>query len=115
MTVVGLVEAKPKPILSSLFQHVFNVQDIYKIAVSIALIAPLAFPMGMLFPLGLTQLAHTAQALLPWAWGINACASVVAAILATAMAIHLGFTVVVITALLLYGVAAMAFGNSFCR
>ena len=112
---IGAIAVLYLILLPVLFQHLFNLQDIYKVAVSIALIAPLAFPMGMLFPLGLAGLANTAQALLPWAWGINACASVVAAILATALAIHFGFTAVVIAALLLYGLAAMAFGSSFCR
>jgi hypothetical protein len=46
--------------------------------------------------------------LIPWAWGINGCASVIAAVLATLLAIHLGFTAVVLAALLLYGLAAAA-------
>jgi hypothetical protein len=40
------------------------------------------------------------------AWGVNACVSVVAAVLATLLAIHLGFTAVLLMALLLY-LAAM--------
>ena len=66
------------------------------------LIAPLAFLMGMPFPLGLDSIARRDATLVPWAWGINACASVVAAVLAALVAIHLGFTAVVLAALLLY-------------
>ena len=83
--------------------------DALKIVLAIGLIAPLAFAMGMPFPLGLARLAGTAKALIPWAWGINACASVVAAILATLLAIHLGFNAVVILAVLLYLAAAAAY------
>jgi hypothetical protein len=53
--------------------------------------------------------AARASPLVPWAWGVNACASVVAAVLATVLAIHLGFTVVVLLAVGLYFVAAAAF------
>ncbi len=62
--------------------------------------------MGMPFPLGLARLAGRADALIPWAWGVNACASVIAAILATVLAIHFGFSVVVVLAVALYAVAA---------
>jgi hypothetical protein len=46
--------------------------------------------------------------LIPWAWGINGCASVLSAILATILAIHFGFPTVVGLALALYGLAAAA-------
>ncbi len=81
--------------------------DLARIATSIALIAPLAFAMGMPFPLGLSRLATRDKALIPWAWGINACASVIAAVLATVLAIHLGFSAVIVLAVLLYAVAAV--------
>jgi hypothetical protein len=42
------------------------------------------------------------------AWGINGCASVTGAVLATLLAIYVGFAAVVVAALVLYGVAAAA-------
>jgi uncharacterized membrane protein len=65
--------------------------------------------MGMPFPLGLADTAIGAPELVPWAWGINGCASVLSAVLATLLAIHFGFSWVVILALVLYGIAAGAF------
>ena len=44
---------------------------------------------------------------IPWAWGINGCASVVSGILATLLAVHLGFNVVVGLAAGLYLFAAL--------
>jgi len=38
----------------------------------------------------------------PWAWGINASVSVVSAVLATLLAIHLGFRAVIVIAAGLY-------------
>jgi hypothetical protein len=85
-----------------------SLPDPARIAISALLVAPLAFAMGIPFPLGLGRVAASAEALVPWAWGINACTSVVAAVLATVLAIHLGFTAVVVLAILLYVAAAAA-------
>ena len=67
------------------------------------LIAPLAFAMGMPLPLGIASLP---QRLVPWAWGINACASVVSAPLATLLAVHFGFQAVLWSAIAIYAIAA---------
>ena len=93
-------------LLPWLFRHSMGLPDAAKIVVSTALIAPLAFFMGMPFPLGLARIQDAG--LIAWAWGINGCASVTAAVLATLVAIHFGFTAVVVAALLLYAGAAAA-------
>jgi len=95
-------------LLPWLFQHSIGLPDAARILISVALIAPLAFFMGMPFPLGLARVEATDARLIPWAWGINGCASVTGAVLATLLAIHVGFTAVVVAALVLYGVAAAA-------
>jgi spermidine synthase len=89
-----------------LFRWLMPLPDALKIAVSLALIAPLAFFMGMPFPLALARVAATRAALVPWAWGINGCASVLSAILAILLAMSLGFNAVVVIAIALYVVAA---------
>jgi hypothetical protein len=88
-----------------------------KIALTLVCIAPLAFCMGLPFPLGLARVARQMPDMLPWAWGINGCTSVLSALLATILAMHYGFTVVVGLALVLYVLAAVvgqrqAQGNS---
>jgi hypothetical protein len=75
-------------------------------ALSIFLIAPLAFCMGMPFPIALHRVAKNMPDFIPWAWGINGFASVMSASLATLLAIEFGFTVVVLFALGLYATAA---------
>ena len=69
-------------------------------------IAPLAFAMGMPFPLGLARLSRSAPAFVPWAWGLNGYASVVAAILALLLAIEVGLRATLVIALALYVFAA---------
>jgi spermidine synthase len=81
---------------------------VVKIALTLVLIAPLAFCMGLPFPLGLTVVARHMPTMIPWVWGLNGCTSVLSAILATILAMHYGFTVVVGLALVLYGLAAAA-------
>ena len=73
-----------------------------KIALVVILIAPLAFCMGIPFPVGLNTLSNHASQYVPWAWGINGCASVISAVLATLLAIHFGFSTVILIAVLLY-------------
>ena len=82
-----------------------------KIVAAIALIAPLATLMGMPFPRALARLNAVASSLLPWAWGINGCASVIGAVLATLVAIHFGHTVVILSGVVLYAVAALFVGR----
>ena len=75
--------------------------------VSLLVLAPLAFLMGMPFPMGLEKVATAAPGLVPWAWGVNGCASLISAVLATVLAVHFGFTAVVILAVLFYFLAGL--------
>jgi hypothetical protein len=98
-------------LLPVLFQQLMGLADGIKMVVSIFLIAPLAFCMGMPFPIGLNRVAHSAPDFIPWAWGINGFASVLSASLATLLAIEFGFTAVVLFALGFYASAAAIIRN----
>ena len=54
------------------------------------------------------RLANTSEEAIPWAWTLNGFASVVGAALATLLAIHLGFAMVILLAVMIYGVACAA-------
>jgi len=96
-------------LLGPLMQSAGSWPLISRILLSIVLIAPLGFCMGIPFPLGLSALATSPPSLTPWAWGINGCASVISAILATLLAIHFGFNAVILLALACYFAAAASF------
>lgn len=98
-------------LLPWLFRHAMGLPDAARIAISVALIAPLGFFMGMPFPLGLARVEAADARLVPWAWGVNGCASVTGAVLATLLAIHVGFTAVVVAALALYALAAREYAR----
>jgi hypothetical protein len=99
-------------LLPVLFQHLLWLPDPLKVIVSLCLIAPLAFCMGIPFPLGLSSLSFRAPELIPWAWGINGCASVISAVLATLLATHIGFRGIVVAAVCLYFLAAAIYPNN---
>ncbi|HYO79741.1 MAG TPA: SAM-dependent methyltransferase, partial [Thermoanaerobaculia bacterium] len=106
MALIGLLVARVLPSLA------LGLPDVVKIAISIAVVAPLAFVMGMPFPLGLRRLAAIDAASIPWAWGINGTASVLSSMLATLVAVHFGFSALVAVAAALYALAALARSNS---
>jgi SAM-dependent methyltransferase len=96
-------------LLPWLFAQCMGQADTVRILVALATIAPLAFCMGLPFPLGLRFAAGHAPGFIPWAWGINGFASVVSATLATLLAIELGFTAVLLLALVFYVLASFLF------
>ncbi len=79
-----------------------------RIGVSLALLAPLNFLMGMPFPIGLARLQRLAPSLVPWAQGANGGASVAASIVCIVLAMESGFRTVALAALALYALAALA-------
>ena len=95
--------------LRKLFLQMVGLPDLIKIIISLGLIAPVAFFMGMPFPLGLGRLTRKKSDLVPWAWGINGCASVISSVLATVIAVSWGFTVVGLLAILLYTLACLSY------
>lgn len=99
------------PLLDKIFALFLGQTIMVKMLISIVMIAPLAFCMGMPFPLALDRLGKTAPELIPWAWGVNGCASVISAVMAMLFAINLGFTMVILIATIFYGVALFSFPN----
>lgn len=93
--------------LHSLLTSLLDIPLPARVAVAFAVMIPLA-GMGMLFPLGLRRLGQVRAELLPWAWAVNGCASVVAASLATLLALGAGFVVVLLSAGACYLIAAFA-------
>ncbi|MBV9504193.1 MAG: hypothetical protein JO323_04220 [Acidobacteriia bacterium] len=78
-----------------------------KMAVAVALIAPLGFMMGIPFPAGLQRLQEWHPPSVRWAWSLNAAASVMGSVGALVCCIYLGLIQTLILGGLLY-VAALA-------
>jgi hypothetical protein len=112
VTAIAIIALAYVFLLPVLFDRLIGQPDAFRIAFSITLIAPLAFVMGLPFPLGLGMVSESAPGFVPWAWGINGFASVLSAVLATLLAIALGFTAVIVLAIGLYALAALLISRS---
>jgi hypothetical protein len=73
--------------------------------VAFVVMLPLA-TMGVPFPVVLYHLGQTHERLLPWAWAVNGCASVVAGLLATLLALTAGLPAVMLAASVCYLITA---------
>lgn len=80
-------------------------------------LAPLGMLMGLPFPLGLAWLEGIGleargSALVAWAWAINGCFSVVAAVLAALLALSYGFSVVLMSGAVAYALAGLLYART---
>lgn len=73
-----------------------------RLLIVLVVLAPLAFAMGMPFPLGLRGAGARDPRLVPWAWGINGCASVMAAGSTPLLAAEIGFSGLTVLAVAAY-------------
>jgi len=82
----------------------------WKVIMSVVLIFPAGFLMGMPFPIGLARLEKWHSASVRWAWSLNAAASVLGSVASLVLAIYLGLvqTLLIGGALYLAALAAAA-------
>jgi hypothetical protein len=95
--------------LQPLLRALIDLPFAARVAAAILLLAPVGVTLGMVMPLGLRRLLGLYPRGVPWAWGINGVTSVLASVLAIAIATNYGFTVTTLVALACYaGVLAHA-------
>jgi len=95
-------------VLTPLLSWPLSARMVLAFAVMLPLVA-----MGVPFPLGLRQLGLRHTQLLPWAWAINGCASVLAGPLATMLALGAGLPAVLLAASGCYALAALVASVGF--
>ena len=79
-----------------------------KMLMTIALISPVGFAMGMPFPTGLTLLESVMPSSVRWAWAINAASSVMGSAAAMFLAIYIGLQLTLIIGALCYAGALLS-------
>jgi spermidine synthase len=89
------------PLLHALIELPFAA----RLVVAVLVLAPLGLTLGAAMPIGLRRVDALWPAAVPWAWGINGVMSVVASVLAVAVAVTAGFTVATLVSLACYLVA----------
>jgi spermidine synthase len=93
-------------IIPHFFEALLGQSLIIRLPVALGFLAPLSFLMGIPFPSGIRLMATLSPDSVPWAWGINGCASVVSSILSLMIALAVGFSWVLIAAGITYLVGA---------
>lgn len=106
LTIIALVQLQ---LSDFLFVSTSALQLPLRLVIGLLWIAPMAVLLGFPLPLGMRRLAANTgqQRLIPWAWGINGCASVTGTIFASLLMMETGFTATVLVALFAYLVAAL--------
>jgi len=79
------------------------------------ILTPLGLFMGIPFPTGMKILGERNESLIPWAWAINGCFSVLAPILTIMLAMAIGFKMVLWLGALSYMMAFITLQNSLRR
>jgi hypothetical protein len=92
-------------VLPMLFESLLGASLMVRLLVGVLSLAPLGFLMGIPFPGGLIWLRERAPRLIPLAWAVNGCGSVLASIAAAMLALSAGFSWVLLSAALAYAVA----------
>lgn len=90
-----------QPLLRAMIGLPFSV----RVVMSVALIAPLGTLIGFPMPMGLERFHALSPDGVPWAWGVNGIASVLASVLAVAVAIFFGYRIATLLAAGVYTVA----------
>lgn len=73
-----------------------------RLLITVALVAPLGLLMGAQAPLAIKVISERAPRLIPWCWGVNGLASVVATAAGTLLALHAGFSALLLAGGLAY-------------
>lgn len=108
LAVIAVLTALAGLFLTPLLLKTIALPPTAKLLVSLSVLFPLAFLMGVPFPVGIRALAETNEAAIPWAWGINGCFSVIGTVLATIIAVEAGCAALLICASLAYGATLAA-------
>jgi spermidine synthase len=84
-----------------------------RLALTVVMVGALSFFLGWPFPIGLREISGRFPSLVPWAWGINGCASVVGAVLGKMISMSAGLRMTMLVAALLYLLSAIVFSFTF--
>ncbi|MBI3261531.1 MAG: hypothetical protein HYZ58_00095 [Acidobacteria bacterium] len=97
-------------VLPSIFDRWIALERGMRIAMSVVLLLPLGFLLGMPLPAGVRMLAAARPSAVAWAWAINGVTSVLGASLAIFLAMNWGFTRVAFAGAGAYAIAIVLAG-----
>jgi spermidine synthase len=97
--------------LSKILEVLMHLSTPVRIIMSVGLLAPLSFFMGMPFPRAVRFLSRNHNDLIPWAWAVNSIFTVFGSIFCLFLSISLGFHLTWIIAIFFYLLAMLVILN----
>lgn len=95
-----------------LVTHLIELPIEARIAITVGVLAPLGFLLGVPFSYGLRVMHAARPELAPWAWAINGCLSVVGSVLTVIVSMNFGFRAVLWIAAAVYLLAFWALSHA---
>jgi hypothetical protein len=92
-------------ILPGIFYNLIYLNRFLRILISILLLFPLGFFMGMALPLGIRIMDKRFHSIVPWGWGINGATSVLGSGLSIFLAMNFGFNISILAGIISYAFA----------
>ncbi len=80
-----------------------------RILISIAMIFPLAFFLGMPFPLGILAVQHKPEGTVAWAWAFNGLFTVIGGVFCAIFSVYFGFQITMVVAIAIYLLALLMY------
>jgi hypothetical protein len=88
-----------------IFSYLSGLSLILKILVSVIIVFPIGFYMGMPFPIGISLIKNEENRYIPVAWAVNGFFSVIGTVITIMLAMTIGFKMVFIISGLIYSIA----------
>ncbi len=96
-----------------LFDDFLRFETLTRIIIAIAMIFPLAFCLGMPFPLGILAVQFKPEGTVAWAWAFNGLFTVVGGIFCAIFAVYYGFQATMLVAVAIYLLALLMYRGLF--
>ncbi len=96
-----------------LFDQFLQYPTVGRIFISILMIFPLAFFLGMPFPLGILAVQRKPEGTVAWAWAFNGLFTVIGGIFCAVFSVYFGFQITMMIAIVIYVLAYFAYRNLF--
>ena len=112
---VGIIAATLFVMFSQqvLFDLLLEARTLVRMFASVVIIFPLAFFLGMPFPMGVLAVADKPEGTIAWAWSLNGLFTVTGGIFCAIFSVFYGFIATMTVAVFAYIVAYLAFRNLY--
>jgi len=97
------------PLVPFIFENILGLSLTYRVFISLLLLFPLGFLIGIPFPSTIRLIEGVYDHLVPWFWGLDSVFSVIGIIVAVIVALSFGFSWVLILSITIYLFAFLIF------